>query len=139
MTGDAADLAAMRETLKGYEVTCNAGDFDGWMSLWAENGVQMPNDAPTRVGRERIREGMKPVFDAMDLSITIHDVQEVHVWGTHGMTRCTYSLALTPKVGGETIQAMPDGKALTLYEKRPDGAWKIACDCFNSNIEPVAG
>jgi ketosteroid isomerase-like protein len=111
-----------------------AADLDGWMSLWAEGAVQMPDDAPTRVGKSRIREGMKPAFDGMDMSITIHGIQDVDVWGDHGMTRCTYSLTLTPKGGDDRIDAMPDGKALTLYERQSDGTWKIVCDCFNSNV-----
>jgi ketosteroid isomerase-like protein len=41
---------------------------------------------------------------------------------------------LTPKEGGDRIEAMPDGKALTLYERQSDGTWKIVCDCFNSNV-----
>jgi len=41
---------------------------------------------------------------------------------------------MTPKAGGETIHAMPDAKALTLYERQPDGSWKIVYDCFNSNL-----
>ncbi len=137
MANDAADLKALREVMAGYAATCNAGDLEGWMALWAEDGVQMPNDAPSRVGRRQIREGMKPAFEAMDLSITIGDDLEVDIWGDHAMSRCTYSLALTPKGGGETIDAMPDGKALTLYARQSDGSWKITCDCFNSNREPA--
>jgi len=53
-----------------------------------------------------------------------------------GLTRCTYTLTMTPKAGGETINAMPDGKALTLLERQSDGSWKIVYDCFNSNVPP---
>lgn len=139
MTEDAADVAAIKGVLARYEETVRAGDFEGWMALWAEGGVQMPNDAPTRVGKAAIAEGMRGAFDAMDLSITIPEIEDAQVWGDHGLTRCRYSLALTPKGGGERIEAMPDGKALTLYGRQPDGSWKIVYDCFNSNVEPVAG
>ena len=77
---------------------------------------------------------MKPVFDQMNLNMTIHTIDETNVSGDLGLTRCTYTLELIPKAGGETVDAMPDGKALTLYERQTDGTWKIKYDCFNSNI-----
>lgn len=139
MTDGSADVAAIKALLGQYAETARAGDFEGWLSLWAEDGVQMPDNAPTRVGRAAIAEGMKGAFDAMDLSITIHDIEDVEVRDDRGLTRCRYSLALTPKGGGETIEAMPDGKALTLYGRQTDGSWKIVYDCFNSSVGPVQG
>lgn len=132
-----SDVAAIKETLNQYAVGVNSGDFDHWISLWADDGVQMPPDAPSRVGKEQIREGMKPAFDQMDLDITIHSIEEANVYGDLGLTRCTYTLKMTPKAGGKTINAMPDGKALTLVKRQPDGSWKIAYDSFNSNVPPT--
>jgi len=97
----------------------------------------MPPDTPSRVGKEQIREGMKPAFDQMNLDITTHSIEEAKVYGDLGLTRCTYTLKMTPKAGGETIVAMPDGKALTLSRRQPDDSWKIAYDSFNSNVPPT--
>ena len=130
------DATAVKDILKEYARCCNEGDFDGWISLWAEDGVQMPPDTPSRVGTGEIRAGMKTAFDTMNLNVAIHRVDEARVDGEWGLTRCTYSLSMTPKGGGKTVEAMPDGKALTLYQKQSDGAWKIAYDCFNSNATP---
>ena len=120
-----ADIAAIKEMLNQYAVACNTDD-----------GIQMPPDTPTRIGKEQIREGIKPAFDQMNLDIAIHSIEDAKVYGDLGLTRCTYTLKMTPKAGGETINAMPDGKALTLYEKQSDGSWKIVYDCFNSNTPP---
>jgi uncharacterized protein (TIGR02246 family) len=139
MTEHSADVEAIKAVLDEYGEMVQAGDFEGWLSLWAEDGVQMPDNAPTRVGRTAIAEAMKGAFDAMDLSITIHAIEDAEVWGDRGLTRCRYSLALTPKEGGETMAVMPDGKALTLYGRQADGSWKIVYDCFNSSAEPVSG
>ena len=128
-----AGAGAIRDVLNEYARCCNAGDFDRWLSLWAENGVQMPPDAPSRVGTAEIRAGMKPAFDTMNLNIMIRHIDEARVDGGRGLTRCTYSLSMTPKAGGQTIEAMRDGKALTLYERQPDETWKITYDCFNSS------
>ena len=130
------DITAIKELLNQYAVGCNTGDFDLWMSLWADDGTQMPPDTPSRKGKEQIREGMKPVFDQMKLDIVIKSLEDVEAHGDLGLTRCKYTLKLTPKAGGETINAMPDGKALTLFRKQTDGSWKIVYDCFNSNVPP---
>ncbi len=131
-----ADVAAIKSVLEQYALTCNNGDFDSWISLWSPGGTQMPPDAPARVGEEQIREGMKPLFDEMNLDIAIHSVGDAQAHGDWGLTRCTYSLTLTPKAGGEPIDAMPDGKALTLYARQADGTWQITYDCFNSSSTP---
>jgi len=132
-----SSLKEIKETLKTYAALCNAGDFEQWLSLWTEHGVQMPPDAPARVGKEEITQGMKPVFDNMNLDIKITSFEEARFMGNIGLTRCTYSLKATPKAGGEVVTVMADGKALTLYEKQTDGNWKISYDCFNSNISPT--
>ena len=131
-----SDITALKETLNNYAVGCSTGDFDFWISLWTDDGRQMPPDIPTRIGKEQIREGMKPVFDKMNFDLVITSIEEVKVYGDLGLTRCKYTLDMTPKAGGETIHAMRDGKALTLYEKQSDGSWKIVFDCFNSNEPP---
>jgi uncharacterized protein (TIGR02246 family) len=131
-----ADITAIKGMLDQYAVGCNTGDFDLWISLWADDGVQMPPDTPARMGKEQIREAMKPAFDQMNLDIAIHDIKEAKVYGDLELTVCTYTLKMAPKAGGETIDAMPDGKALTLYERQSDGSWKIIYDCFNSNVPP---
>jgi uncharacterized protein (TIGR02246 family) len=130
------DITAIKETLSQYAVGCNTGDFDLWISLWADDGVQMPPDDPARIGKVQIREKMKPLFDQFILKIDV-DIAEARVYGDLGLTRCTYTLDITPKAGGETIHAMPDGKALTLYERQSDDSWKIVFDCFNSNTPPT--
>lgn len=134
--GRKSDITAIKEMLNQYAVGVNTGDFDLWISLWTDDGVQMPPDTPVRIGKEQIREGMKPAFDQMNLDIAI-TIEEAKVYGDLGLTRCRYTLKMTPKTGGETINAMPDGKALTLYKRQSDGSWKIVYDCFNSNMPPT--
>jgi len=131
-----ADIKEITELLNQYAGGVNSGDFDYWISLWADDGVQMSPEAPALSGKEQIQAGNKPAFDQMNLDIAIHSVDHVEVHGDLGLSRCTFTFKATPKGGGETINLMPDGKALTLYRKQSDGSWKIIYDCFNSNISP---
>jgi len=74
---------------------------------------------------------MKSAFDRMNIDLTINKIIDAKVYGKMGLTVCTYTMKMTPKKGGNTINAVPDGKVLTIYEKQPDGSWKIAYDCSN--------
>lgn len=132
------DKEALREMVNQYAVAANTDDFDLWISLWADDGVQMPLDTPARIGLDQIREAMKPAFDQMTLDINITSIEDAKVYGDLGLIRCNYTLDMTPKAGGETIHAVRDGKALTLYERQSDGSWKIVYDCFNSNVPPTS-
>ena len=131
---DYADIVAINKIWTQYAIGCNVGDFDLWISLWADDGIRMAPDAPAVIGKEQIREAMKPVFDQMTLYVTI-GIKEVRVAGDWAFSRGTGTLSMTPKAGGKTIKL--DGKYLTILERQADGSWKIAIDCFNSNVPPT--
>lgn len=127
------DSGAIVDILNRYAAAVSKGDFEAWMSLWAENGVQMPAGESARQGKEAIRQAMAAPFKAMDLTLELTEITEANVYGDVGLTHCRYTLYGTPRDGGETIALMPDGKALTIYGKQPDGTWKIVYDCVNAN------
>jgi uncharacterized protein (TIGR02246 family) len=129
-----SDIAAIKKVLENYALSVNNGDFESWISLWIEDGTAMPPESPVCVGREQFRRDIKPEFDALNMEMEILSIEDTRVYGDFGLTRCRYTLKVTPKAGGETVTAMPDGKALTLYERQSDGSWKIAYDCYNSSV-----
>jgi len=126
-----SDMAAIREKVHLYAATCNAGDFEGWISIWTDDAIQMYPGVPSRVGKEQIRAGMKPAFDQFILNIALTSDIEVKVSGDLGFACGTYLLSMTPKAGGDTIEF--DGKYLSIFERQGDGSWKGTHDCFNSN------
>jgi ketosteroid isomerase-like protein len=93
------DIAAIKEVLNQYAMGCTAGDLDLWMSLWANDGVQMPPDAPALVGKEEIRSAAKPEFDDLDMNLTILSIEDAKITGGLGLTRCVYKLEVRPKAG----------------------------------------
>jgi uncharacterized protein (TIGR02246 family) len=129
-----SEIAAIKRVLENYALSVNAGDFESWISLWIDDGTAMPPDSPACVGKEQFRRDIKPEFDALDMEMVILSIDDTKVYGDFGLTRCRYTLKVTPKTGGEPISAMPEGKALTLYERHADGSWKIAYDCYNSSV-----
>ena len=131
-----ADITKIKEALNQYAVACNSGNFDSWISLWDNDAVQMPPNAPSIKGKEKIMEENKSGFEQMNLEITITNIEEIQTSGDFGISRCSYTLAVSPKTGGEKIIVEPDGKDLAVWKRQSDGSWKILYDCFNSNVPP---
>jgi len=131
-----ADIAAIEDVLNQYAVSSNAGDFELWLSLHADDIVKMPPGAPAIFGKEDLRAIFKPAFDDFNTSCVLYP-EEAQVDGDLGFARGTYTLSITPKAGGETIIVMPDGKYLTICKRQADGSWKIYIDCYNSNVPPA--
>jgi uncharacterized protein (TIGR02246 family) len=128
-----ADISAINNILDQYASSINAGDIDQWISLWAENGIQMPPDNPAVVGKENIKAGLQSSFDLYNWKMTING-EEVRVAGNWAFARGNYTYTLTPKEEGKTIKG--NGKYLSILAKQADGSWKFARDCFNNNAPP---
>ncbi len=128
-----ADIAAINEIWNQYSLAINSADFDLWISLWEDDGVQMPPDAPAVFGKEQIRVVNESKFEPFNVNMAIKN-DEVLIDGGLAFSRGIYTAALTPKAGGETINLI--GKYLTILKKQTDGSWKIYRDCFNSDVPP---
>ena len=130
-----AERVAILEIWPQYSSSLNSGDIDSWMSLWTEDGVQMPPNEPAVSGRDQIRARNKAVLDQFIFDMRSINNEEVSVAGDWAFARGTYSATLTPKEGSETISI--DGKYMTILQKQSDGSWKIHRDIFNSNVPPA--
>ena len=130
-----ADVAAINEIWIQYASSFSSGDLDSWISLWAENGVQMAPDAPAVIGKEQIRAKYESILPQFIFKMAI-TTEEIRVAGDWAFSTGIYAVSITPKAGGETAEIA--GKYLTILERQADGSWKIVRDCFNSNVPPPA-
>ena len=128
-----ADIAAINDIWSQYSSSVNAGDLDQWISLWTEDGVQMPPNESPVVGKDQIRVGMKGALDQFTFDIDITNA-EVGVAGSWAFSRGTFTRTDTPKEGGQPV--FFDGKYMSILERQADGSWKIHRDIFNSNVAP---
>jgi uncharacterized protein (TIGR02246 family) len=127
------DVASINDVFNEYAGAINAGDMDRWISLWIDDGLQMPPDVPRNIGKEQIQESNRPLFDLYDSEMTVNP-DEIRVLGDRAYAHGTYNFAMTPKEEGEVVKGT--GKFLTILERQVDGSWKIAIDCFNYNAPP---
>ena len=129
-----SDVAQIYKLWNEYAAAVTTGDMERWLSLWIDNGIQMPPDAPRRAGKETIRTEMQPRFDLFDWRMTIHPDQ-VQVLGDQAYSYGVYEFVMRPREGGDTSEGT--GKFLTILQRQVDGSWKIAIDCFNYNAPNV--
>lgn len=124
-----SDVAQIYKVWKEYASAVNDGDMDRWISLWIEEGIRMPPDAPRSVGLPQIRVSLESIFENINFEEFSINPDEVHVLGDQAYSHGSYCTSMTPKTSGETIKV--SGKYLTILTKQADGFWKIAVDCFN--------
>ena len=123
----------IKERIYDYQKAINSGDFEGWLSLWAKDGIQMPPNTGVKVGIDHIRGANKNIFN-LNLNMEVIDFPAVRVFKDIGVSVCKYRIIGETKDGREKVNVMENGKALTIFKKQKDGSWKIIFDCFNSNI-----
>ena len=130
---DDAD-AMFREMGDLYTLACNTGDIDLYMSYYTDDGVQMPPEAPIRIGSEQIRAAMEPALTLFNSKVPVYP-QEAEITGDWAFGRCDYSISVTPKEGGPTTTFQ--GKDLDIFKRQADGSWKSSMSHWSYNGPPT--
>lgn len=113
-----------------YVAAFNAADADRVAGIYAADATVMPPNEPPLNGRTAIRDWFKAGFDQFTMKASLSS-QEFALMGTEwAFDRGTYTLTLTPKAGGNSMQE--EYKYLTLLHKERDG-WKAKRDIYNSS------
>ena len=102
------------------------------MSLWVDDGKRMAPNAPASVGLDQIRVAVEPLFELFDFEEFNVNLDEVRILGDRAYSHGAFAFSMTPLAGGDLIE--DSGKFLTILDKQADGSWKIAVDCFNSDM-----
>ncbi|MGB6865834.1 MAG: DUF4440 domain-containing protein [Candidatus Aminicenantaceae bacterium] len=130
-----ADVEAIKNLRAQYMVSQDAGDAEGCVSYWDEDGALMPPNEPSVVGKESLLSWYQTAFDhvKIDFKVSFDQIEVADDWG---FVRGGYEGAIIPKPEGEPI---PDkGKYLEILKRQPDGSWKFACHMYSSDnsLEP---
>jgi len=117
-----------------YVEPYNARDVDRWLLAFAEDAVGMHNGLPPLTGREAIRGFGEAVRDNFDVARIDASIEEVRRSGDWAWTRGRYESEFVPKPGTEGLPSgTQSGKFLLVWERQPDGDWRIILDMGNSN------
>ena len=127
--------SAIDQLREVHVAALNAGDADGWPACFASDGVQMPPNFGSNVGKAAIEGWSKGFMGLFSCKFKL-SVEEVQVAFDWAFERGRYDITLSPRSGGESMD--DNGKYITIYHRQPDGAWKIARDIWNSD-RPLPG
>ena len=105
-----------------------AGDFAGWASVYAEDGMVMPPNGPTVVGRANLQAFGESFPKVTHLSFSDIGVQ---VQGDLAVGWCGFRMTI---VGDDGVEVNDTGKQLVAFEKQGDGSWKATRAMFNSDL-----
>ncbi len=137
------DLAAEREALmqadRSWAADYAASDdrAAAFTNLMLDDAYLLPPDAPIAHGKEEIG-GVVAMLEGMPgFSITWEPTTaKVGQAGDLGYTIGTYEMAMEGPDGSPMTIV---GKYLTVWEKQPDGSWKVTADMFNADAPPAPG
>lgn len=118
--------------LKSYEAALNASDTEAVLKLYAEDGVFMPSEAPTSLGKTQVEAAYNYVFSQIKLNIEFA-IDEIEVAGEFAFAR-TISRGTTDVLAAG-ITVPEENRELFVLKKVKDD-WKIARYIFNKMSPP---
>jgi uncharacterized protein (TIGR02246 family) len=130
------DRTKIEAVLATYEKALNESSTDTVMTLYASDGVFMPQHSLPNVGKNAVRAAYSHVFEAIKLNIkfTIDEILQVSP---------EWAIARTRSAGFVTINATGDrgpeaNQELFVFQKQESGDWKIARYIFSTTNPPAA-
>jgi ketosteroid isomerase-like protein len=129
----AADEAAIAEFNARYLKSINDGDIATLSSLTTDGHIMLAPNRPPTVGKKANDEANGRVFQMFDIDETWTPLETV-ISGDLAYQRGTFTVAATPKAGGDTTHT--SGNFLRIYRRQADGSWRMVRDMFNSDQPP---
>ena len=132
----AKDEAAIRGGMSSYEEALNASNTAAVMPLYTEDGVFMPPNNPSAVGKAAVRQAYDAVFKAITLHVKF-TIAEVVVMSPEWEFVRTNS-AGTNKINATGATSAEGNQELFIFNKGEDGKWRIARYSFSTTNPPPA-
>ncbi|WP_375560680.1 YybH family protein [Bernardetia sp. OM2101] len=117
----------IKKLLFSYRDALNESNVEKSVSLYTENGVFMPSNAPTSTGKEQVKAAYQFVFSNIKLSIEFF-IDEIEIVGQYAFVRSTSKGSTLIHATGDTI---PEENRELFVLKKENGNWKIDRYMFN--------
>ena len=125
-----SDFAAIEEFNRAYLQAINDEDIETLASMTTEDHIMLAPGRPPIVGKAANDEANGRVFEMFEIDETWTPIETV-VSGDLAYQRGTFTVAATPRAGGETSRTA--GQFMRIYMRQPDGSWRMIRDMFNSD------
>ena len=123
------DKTAIEKLLFSYRDALNSSNVSTVMSLYAQDGVFMPANAPTAKGQQQLKNSYEFVFKAIQLNIEFF-IEEIVISGKN-------AYAITNSKGTTLIhangQTVPEENREVFVLVKENEKWKIARYMFNKS------
>lgn len=120
--------------LQTYETALNTSDTEKVITLYAPDGVFMPQHSPSSIGTKAVRAAYVRVFDAIKLEVEFHVEEIVQIAPDWAFVRTNSAGFVTVNATGE--RGPEANQELFIFHKDADGNWKIARYCFSTTNPP---
>lgn len=127
----AADRAAIDKLRTEFAQNFSAGDIKRIVATYTEDGVLMQGGQPALVGRAAIQEFASAQFELATIELTLTSAEVVFIGDIWAFDRGTYKSVVRFRSGGD--DKADEGNYLVLWNRQPDGSWKIARDIDSSS------
>jgi uncharacterized protein (TIGR02246 family) len=126
--------AAVRQADVDRCAAAAARDVDRFLSLLADDVAFFPDQMPVARGKAAVQELLAPFFDPKGPAMRCEPATvQIAGSGDLAYTTGTYDVTGT---AAERSPTRGHGKYVTIWKRRPGGAWKLAVDIGNG--EPPA-
>jgi ketosteroid isomerase-like protein len=126
----AEDLAAIAAFNERYLESINDEDIASLSALTTDGHVMLPPNREPVVGKAANDAMNGGAFERYEFNETWRPVETV-VDGDLGFQRGTFTVIATPKGEGERVEV--NGAFLRIYQRQPNGEWRMTRDMFNSS------
>ena len=127
-----ADHNAIRSVVANFDKAVLAGDWPAVVSVYAEDGILLPPNAPAVQGRA----AMQAFFSGLPkITAFRQSVVEIEGQGNLAYPRGTYEMTMMPP--GAKAPLKDTGKVIAVWRKQPDGSWLVGRVMWNSDLAPV--
>jgi uncharacterized protein (TIGR02246 family) len=127
-----ADRNAIRTVVANFDKAVLAGDWPAVVSVYAEDGILLPPNAPAVQGRA----AMQNFFSALPkITAFSQSVVEIGGEGNLAYPRGTYEMTMMPP--GAKAPLKDTGKVIAIWRKQPNGSWLVTRVMWNSDLAPV--
>ena len=126
-----SERAALMQTSREWARAVAAGDLESALAFWSDDAVVMPPGQPSVVGKAAIREFLRRTLAIPGFSITWEPEQASVASG--GDIGYMIERNRVTVIDASGVYREQFGKAVTVWRKESNGAWRCVVDTWNEN------
>ncbi len=124
---EATQQQAIEKMLFSYRDALNASNVNKVLTLYTQDGVFMPSNAPSAIGQEELKGSYEFVFKNIQLNIEFF-IDEIITKGDYSFVRTVSRGTTLIHASGQTV---PEENRELFVLQNVNGQWKIARYMFN--------